>query len=79
MHVHLYLVNESLLLIRVVSFFKRIFRTPEDEESGEPICFSEKAFRHQFFNIIDSIKLLAVNYLCLIGNASIIGLTDYGN
>jgi hypothetical protein len=71
--------NLALKLIRVFSPFKRIFPFPDDEESGEPICFGKYPLRHHIFTLFNHIKLCTVTYHCLKLHAFIIALTDNGN
>lgn len=79
LYVPLYLLNESLPLIRVVSPSTASLRSPNYDESGEPIPLGEYPFWHQVLALFYHLKLCAVYELNLLLHALFIALTDNGD
>ena len=75
----LHLFDETLPFIRVVSCCTGSLLSPDDYESGEPILFCEKTFRHEVFTLCDHLQLCHVDKLELPLHAALITLTDDGN
>lgn len=79
LYVPLYLLNESLPFIRVVSPCTASLRSPNYDEWGEPIPLGEYPFWHQVLALFYHLKLGAVYELNLLLHALFIALTDNGD
>jgi hypothetical protein len=75
----LHLLDETIPLISVVSFFSGSLLSSDDNKSGEPIPIREKPFWHEVFTLCDHLQLRLVNKLQLPLHAAFIALTDHGN
>jgi hypothetical protein len=74
----LHLLDETIPLISVVSFFSRSLLSPDDNESGEPIPIVEKPFWHEVFTLCNHLQLRLVNKLQLPLHTAFVALTDDG-
>ena len=75
----LHLLDETIPLISVVSFFSGSLLSPDDNESGEPILIGEKPFWHEVLTLCDHLQLRLVDKHQLPLHAAFIALTDDGN